>query len=861
MNPENENSIEEKSTSFDFYTRKFEKSTLITVLEPPFFLACLRNQVEQYIFISTIEIWNSQQDKKIFTETFHGTIRECFFNLQNGRIVLGHKTLFNEEKWIIIDFLNSKIKMKEIDVGPADDINSARIDHFIAYNNVKKEIQLWNFKGEIITTSPLDLDFRYPNKTYYVSDSKTLVVIDFHFTIYDGGKKIHSHNMECYSPIVKIYDETEIIFLDINYGFYIHSGHTRNYFEVPKILMIEILHVNLYLIGLSTNLIGIYRIEKSKLKCINELQMNTFYASSMEMLANFNVISEWKGIHKIWDTKGFVSTFGYNIPLFRNSDSITIAAWYGAPLNIQYGQNLKEPNIFYSNVSRLDDVRTNMYNGFRTIFYFDLDLMKKYLLNSEDELEIEAGANFYTKPSMNRNGTLFWDNLWTEKRVFNLKKDNIDFTFVDGMVRWEFYHPAIYSLSLAFHLVLVVIVGLFSRVQPLKAHGLLPLTTIIILTLKFISQLVHFFPFVLTRLYFTPTNLLWYFSEVVRYGGVVAICMVYPLNLIRFLILTFLNYRKSISNGEQNKKCHIKILLILGNGITFPIIQLSMFVLIIIIGFTSYFLIYIQVQSITYRVLMFFLAIITMFLMMIDMFFLSIHVIKWIQKKRKKWEFILFPWHFLRIAFVEDVLYFRIQIYGIGLFLLFPTFVINQIYNLALPQEKYLFLTLSSMAEYLFIFFGCLFFTIISIFNFFRNIGKTKKHVSAIQGAMENEKLWELFTEFSELEFALENVKCYEDIQKFKKLKSEAVRVVHIEKIEKVYLSSSSDLEVNVSNKVRKQFDIKKSEKIDESFFEDIEREIVENLSDTWSRFVVSYQYQNFYLFQNMLKQTELQNQ
>ena len=64
---------------------------------------------------------------------------------------------------------------------------------------------------------------------------------------------------------------------------------------------------------------------------------------------------------------------------------------------------------------------------------------------------------------------------------------------------------------------------------------------------------------------------------------------------------------------------------------------------------------------------------------------------------------------------------------------------------------------------------------------------------------------------------------------------------------------------MNVSNKIKKLFEMKcKQESIDEDFFVDIEKEISANLSDTWSRFILSFDYQNYIHYQKILQQTSL---
>jgi len=151
--------------------------------------------------------------------------------------------------------------------------------------------------------------------------------------------------------------------------------------------------------------------------------------------------------------------------------------------------------------------------------------------------------------------------------------------------------------------------------------------------------------------------------------------------------------------------------------------------------------------------------------------------------------------YFLKIVFLEDVLYFRIQIYVLGLLLSLPPFFISSLL-IYLNVHPIINLSISNFVEFQFIFFGSLFLTLIAIWNAIRKLGKKKKHVNDIENAFENEKLWNLFINFSELEFEIENVKCFEDIKKFEKLKSQETRSIQIEKIKNLYFDSNSELEV-----------------------------------------------------------------
>ena len=98
------------------------------------------------------------------------------------------------------------------------------------------------------------------------------------------------------------------------------------------------------------------------------------------------------------------------------------------------------------------------------------------------------------------------------------------------------------------------------------------------------------------------------------------------------------------------------------------------------------------------------------------------------------------------------------------------------------------------------------------------------------------------------------------DIKKYYELKDIEERKYHLIEMKSIYFDGiSSELEVNLPGSELRKFEEKfKNEEFDDEIFESIETSVRINLSDTYSRFLISWDYQD-YLMSNSLKEIEIQ--
>ena len=134
-------------------------------------------------------------------------------------------------------------------------------------------------------------------------------------------------------------------------------------------------------------------------------------------------------------------------------------------------------------------------------------------------------------------------------------------------------------------------------------------------------------------------------------------------------------------------------------------------------------------------------------------------------------------------------------------------------------------------------------------------VGKKKDFVDQLDEIFSNPKLTELFIKFAQNEYSMENVLLYNEIQKFKKM-AEKERIKNSSRIYLKYLNGEySELEVNVprrwSNRVKIKLDSNEIPNID--LFDDVLTITRENLSDTYSRFILSNEMTSFLETQKLL--------
>lgn len=206
----------------------------------------------------------------------------------------------------------------------------------------------------------------------------------------------------------------------------------------------------------------------------------------------------------------------------------------------------------------------------------------------------------------------------------------------------------------------------------------------------------------------------------------------------------------------------------------------------------------------------------------------------------------------------EDVFWYRLEVYGIGLFIVFPFWLISEFVNPDRYQIKtYRFernqirpeipvvSTLDSMAFYTFFFMQCGFVLCLTLWKLFLKLFRKEKPKTELITYLETPEKRVLFESFCSREWAGENIACYMDIVRYEKLSNYNDRLVAATTILAIYLNGlASPLEINVSKKCVSDYHAAiNTGKIDDHLFDQIKLALVHNMSDNFARFTNTSEY------------------
>jgi hypothetical protein len=129
-------------------------------------------------------------------------------------------------------------------------------------------------------------------------------------------------------------------------------------------------------------------------------------------------------------------------------------------------------------------------------------------------------------------------------------------------------------------------------------------------------------------------------------------------------------------------------------------------------------------------------------------------------------------------------------------------------------------------------------------------IAPTSTSTGAVEKLLRDEDVYEILLAFAKEEWSAENVLCWGDISKYKKLKNREKKTEMAFHIHEIYLKgSTSPLEINIDTKTRETvFETMNSLNFEfhNELFDPISKALVVNLSDTYSRFILTTSYQNY---------------
>lgn len=344
-----------------------------------------------------------------------------------------------------------------------------------------------------------------------------------------------------------------------------------------------------------------------------------------------------------------------------------------------------------------------------------------------------------------------------------------------------------------------------------------------------------------------------YIEAFINIPGNISLVVLTVLNLNKFVVLQFFNYRKQqifkSHEGRYEMRWYIKLFKILNAPyfyliyfvVAYAFICLIQAIALSIVNFkcgaaqtTSTISLVLILIILVYGVVLFILDILLNF------------------ERVKKYEF----GRILR----SDPFNFRVEVYVLALSCAGPIYITANIVNLIGSLDNIFEMTLSSLTHLILYFYLVAFplgMTILKLI-FIRKSNLDK--MGELESLLNTDDGFELISKACEMEYSIENLACWKDIQDYKKDKSIDDKKKRFSKIKKLYLNgSNSEMEINVGAEILdKIFENVKLEKYDNELLKELEYNVTKNLKDTFFRLSEREEYKLFLKHRELMVQTNI---
>jgi hypothetical protein len=418
--------------------------------------------------------------------------------------------------------------------------------------------------------------------------------------------------------------------------------------------------------------------------------------------------------------------------------------------------------------------------------------------------------------------------------------------------RAEIYSIPALVIMLCLYVLLFVLCLVFYRFRPLNTRGISPFLTIFFLFLQLLLEVRNY-----AEVSDAQASLCFYYAFAM-----------YPLQQIVFImiLLYFLRYFSIINlNANKNnmysqitlgqdverfQKVKLRILKLFNSTwLTTALVILSYLVLsliffIVLAGwrFVCQFDTLLTIKTIHNAELI---------------LIYTLTVISLISDMIPNWRLLLTKCKWIDYVFHQDPYWFRAQIVLFVPFMIFS--LVIEIYTLATTTTYFDVVSnfqddiaLNTTQAAILLIIDVLFPLIITIMALIVPLCRKKVNTNSLENILNDEESMKLFGEFCKMEFSIENLACYQDIQVFKKTKTDPLTPYF-----KYFNGANSVMEVNCPRGTCQAiYEQLKSGSYDEHLFDPLEKDVLGNLSDTYSRFSFWDKYVRY--LQAKVKQVEL---
>jgi hypothetical protein len=198
----------------------------------------------------------------------------------------------------------------------------------------------------------------------------------------------------------------------------------------------------------------------------------------------------------------------------------------------------------------------------------------------------------------------------------------------------------------------------------------------------------------------------------------------------------------------------------------------------------------------------------------------------------------------------QDGYWYRFEFYFLFMCVITPVYIATQIIEYSVRTRTWAFFGLLLGYQALIVFQQAVFPLILTIIAWLNQVCRKRtiahgKFTDELSTILKNPIGHDLLLEFAKSEYSIENLLCFDDIERFKSIPSLDFAV----KIHQKYLKgSSSEFEINIPIKEGLAIQgVIEREEIDVDMFRDVQRYVIQNISDTFSRFSFSSSYKTYH--------------
>jgi hypothetical protein len=414
-------------------------------------------------------------------------------------------------------------------------------------------------------------------------------------------------------------------------------------------------------------------------------------------------------------------------------------------------------------------------------------------------------------------------------------------------MRYEYLHPALYASTCLMYITALILCFMFRNYQPMKSRGI---TGSIICCFMLLDLNMSMIPKWILTLQ-QNQNFKCYYHFFTHTSVHITLMMVCLLHYLRYVILAYLNDRKTqiFQNNLQTTSRKIPRSIIF-----LKIFGYWWFQLILTIGIYIALGIWyicwliptecevppgwsIDVGGIATFTLIAMTGLMFMVILALDILSLGIFFAK-TRSLGKLWNRI---WS-------QDHLWWRFEFIFIGVLILLPAMISNILIYIFHPTQLAMLVT-NSINFHAMWFFGCGFSLLITMWNFARSCCTKSKFTrdtskNKIKDALMDKFVLKMFETFALSEFSVENIYFFKDYMEYKR---EPQKEKGLQIFNRYLNGRSSELELNIPGPIVES--VKDRVLLGEYFdalFDEIMTVVYSNLTDTYTRFVLTRDYKYY---------------